>query len=595
MPAYGIKAHHLKKKAILYVRQSTNKQVIENIGSTEYQRNLAAHLHASGWQPDQVDPVEDDLARSARDVIRRPGYQRMVREIEDGQVGVIAMSNVERGGREAIAWFLLFKLCQHHDVLVSIDGRIHDMADRNNRVMLKLAAVLAENDSEMRTENFMRGRIAKAKMGSVVSPVPTGYVRQRDGSLALDPTPGVTEAIRRVFTEYLRQGSLVRTARALRAAGVRVPGRRLGKKEEVEWPQATRGNVRRILRNPTYVGDYHYGRTRLEPALGFMKCGAPRWRRTGVDERIITTDHHPALVSREDFARVQDMLTRNACRRGGTWVGSNETLLHRLAVCAVHGRRLHTHYGRMRPDGTRQHFYTCPGDRDGGEEVCEFVRGRPLDLAVRAAFLERLEAPRLDPLREAVARLRDEALGERFLRESEENRLRQRVATLKYRYEKIDPANRLVAADYEKELEEARRDLERFLRAPAAESPIDGERILADALAIAGDLPALFDAATTTAKERKELLGNLVARVVIGPSTRERTPMRIEWVDDNPPIEGEAHLTGFCERRAFELRAQGHSYASIAATMNAEGLRTRNDTPWTREGVAQAIRRAMKR
>lgn len=330
MPSYGIKASHLERKASLYIRQSTNKQVVQNIGSTEYQRSLADHLVALGWSRERVELVEDDLGRSGRDITRRPGYRRIVAQIEAGETGILAMSAVERGGREAIAWFLLFNLCRDHDVPVSIDRRVHDMRDRNNRVMLRLAAVLAENDSEMRTENFMRGRIAKAKMGAVVSPVPTGYIRQRDGSMALDPTPGVAEAIRRVFAEYLRQGSLVKAVAALRAANVPVPGRRLG--EEVKWPPATRGNVRRILRNVTHSGDYHFGKTRLEPALGFMDCGAPRWRRTSVDERIITTDHHPALVSREDFERVQRMLTANDSAGRGTRIGFNETLLQGIAV-----------------------------------------------------------------------------------------------------------------------------------------------------------------------------------------------------------------------------------------------------------------------
>lgn len=594
LPSSGVKAHHLKRKGMLYVRQSTNRQVLENIGSTTYQRGLAANLHAMGWHPDQVEVVEDDLARSGRDVTRRPGYQRIIREIEDGHVGVIAMSNVERGGREAIAWFLLFKLCEQHDVLVSIDGRLHDMADRNNRVMLKLAAVLAENDSEMRTENFMRGRVAKARMGSVVSPVPTGYVRQRDGSLVVDPTPGVAEAIRRVFREYLQQGSLLSTVSALRANGVRVPGRRLG--QDVQWAEATRGNVRRILRNPTFVGDYHYGRTRLEPALGFMKCGAPRWRRTTVDERIITADHHPALVSREDFERVQQMLTRNDCRRGGTRVGPNETLLQGIAVCAAHGRRLEIHYGGIRRDGTRQHFYMCPGDVDGGERVCTFVRGRVLDGVVRRTFLDRLDPPRLEGLQEAVDGLRDTALAERFRRESEENRLRQRVTTLKYRLDGIDAENRFVRDEYEKELESALRELDRLQRnPPQALRHDEAEEILRDALEISSELPALFDAPTTTARERKELLATLIDRVVVGPCTAERSPLRIEWRDGADAVEVEAPLLGYCERRAAELCEAGFTLGEVARRMNTEGLRNRNDSPWTVFAVAQALKRAKAR
>jgi predicted phosphoribosyltransferase len=66
-----IRAHHLQRKAILYVRQSSAYQVAHNLESQKLQYGMQKHLHQLGWR--EVEIVDDDLGRSAAGTVARAG------------------------------------------------------------------------------------------------------------------------------------------------------------------------------------------------------------------------------------------------------------------------------------------------------------------------------------------------------------------------------------------------------------------------------------------------------------------------------------------------------------------------------------------
>ena len=83
-----IKPHHLDRKAILYVRQSSSYQVMHNQESRLLQYAMRDRLHALGWR--EIDVVDDDLGRSAAGSAIRAGFERMVAEVCLGKVGAVA-------------------------------------------------------------------------------------------------------------------------------------------------------------------------------------------------------------------------------------------------------------------------------------------------------------------------------------------------------------------------------------------------------------------------------------------------------------------------------------------------------------------------
>src|SRR6266404_5435119 len=124
-----IKATHLARKAVVYMRQSSETQVLNNVGSTEYQRNQRRYAEAWGWALDRVEVVDDDLGLSGTSPDHRPGYQRLLRDIEAGLVGAVFVSDESRLGRDMLAKLMFANLCIMKKVLLVLDGRVGDLAD----------------------------------------------------------------------------------------------------------------------------------------------------------------------------------------------------------------------------------------------------------------------------------------------------------------------------------------------------------------------------------------------------------------------------------------------------------------------------------
>lgn len=87
-----IQAHHLGRKAILYVRQSSAHQVLHNRESGALQYAMRERLTRLGWS--EIETIDDDLGRSAAGSVARAGFERMVAEVCLGKVGAVAAREV---------------------------------------------------------------------------------------------------------------------------------------------------------------------------------------------------------------------------------------------------------------------------------------------------------------------------------------------------------------------------------------------------------------------------------------------------------------------------------------------------------------------
>jgi hypothetical protein len=74
-----VRPHHLQRKAILYVRQSSAHQVLHNRESSALQYAMRDRLMALGWL--EIEVIDDDLGRSAAGGVQRAGFERMVAEV----------------------------------------------------------------------------------------------------------------------------------------------------------------------------------------------------------------------------------------------------------------------------------------------------------------------------------------------------------------------------------------------------------------------------------------------------------------------------------------------------------------------------------
>jgi DNA invertase Pin-like site-specific DNA recombinase len=103
--------HHLSRKAVIYMRQSTGHQVLTNIESQQLQHAMREHARQLGWPDERIEVVETDLGRSAQSTERRDGYKALLADVALGQVGIVLSYESTRLSRNCTDWYPLLDLC----------------------------------------------------------------------------------------------------------------------------------------------------------------------------------------------------------------------------------------------------------------------------------------------------------------------------------------------------------------------------------------------------------------------------------------------------------------------------------------------------
>jgi DNA invertase Pin-like site-specific DNA recombinase len=154
---------HLRRKAMIYLRQSTPEQVRENTGSTDFQRSQADLARAYGWPDHLIDVIDDDLGRSGSSTAGRTGWHDMLQQIADRAVGAVFAANVSRLSRKLMDFESLRTLACFHQVLLILDGRVIDPKDANDTVLTQVTATIAQYENRKRAEIMSQSRMTKAR------------------------------------------------------------------------------------------------------------------------------------------------------------------------------------------------------------------------------------------------------------------------------------------------------------------------------------------------------------------------------------------------------------------------------------------------
>lgn len=592
----SVKATHLSRKAVVYARQSTEEQVMVNVGSTGYQRNQVQHARDLGWPEHLIEVFDQDLGLSGLTAEHRPAYQRLLKEIAEDRIGAIFISDMTRIGREAFELFRLLDLCRRYDVLFVIDGKVCDPNDNAELLVVRFSATLAEHENTMRRENMNRGRTAKAKSGHAVSPPPAGYVRAADGSWTKDPDQLVRESVGAVFREFLKHRSCKKTVMALIALCIKLPRRRKG--WDLRWTRPNVGLIYPMLRSPIYKGEYHYRRRTGDPRAGRDRRGRMRLRWASPEKVIVVPDHHEPYVGAEQWGQIQTLLKLNGPSKDRRNAGPGTALLQGIIRCGIHRNRLMTaHYKKPRSDGGRFHTYHCMGDYLVSDaDQCGLISGDPIDAAVVDALMARLAPPSLEAIRDGFDAARANLKSDEHRRKIQLHRAREQADELERRYLAVDSSNRLVAKALETKLEEAKRSIERFERDLGREvSPLAllDDRAFTELVDLCGQLRALFDAPTTTVLDRKQILRLMIDRVVLIHRDAHMFQAKIMWADGTPHImvQGARTLSGRAQMLIRTQSDAGVDPETIAEALNKLGWRTRFGTPWCAATVARCINR----
>lgn len=181
-----IATRHLAKLAMIYVRQSSTRQVRENVESTQLQYNLVDRARAYGWQADRTQVIDEDLGVSGQSVEGRAGFQRLLAEISLGHVGIVFGIEMSRLARNCRDWHQLLELCAFFDTLIGDADGIYNPREYNDRLLLGLKGTMSEAELHILRGRLEAGRKNKARRGEYFAQAPIGYVRTKDG-MAMDP------------------------------------------------------------------------------------------------------------------------------------------------------------------------------------------------------------------------------------------------------------------------------------------------------------------------------------------------------------------------------------------------------------------------
>ena len=121
-----LEPRHLQRRAIVYVRQSTPRQVLNNGESTRRQYQLAERARLMGWSAPQVEVIDEDLGLSGASSHARTGFQRLVAAIGLGEVGIVLVTEVSRLSRRNSDWHRVIELCAVFRTLIADEDRVYD-------------------------------------------------------------------------------------------------------------------------------------------------------------------------------------------------------------------------------------------------------------------------------------------------------------------------------------------------------------------------------------------------------------------------------------------------------------------------------------
>ena len=588
-----IKSHHLARKAILYVRQSSAFQVTHNVESQKLQYAMQTRLYDLGWR--DVEVVDEDLGRSAAGTETRRGFERMVAQVCLGRVGAVAAREVSRFARNSREWQQLVEVCRVVDTVLIDQETVYAPRASNDRLLLGLKGSLNEYELDLLRQRSLEARRAKARRGELIVMAPVGYRKTEDQRLEMDPDRRVQEAIRLVFEQFERIGSVRQTLLWFHENALQLPAS--SPRAEVRWKRPIYATVYRILTNPIYGGAYAYGKT--ESTTHYHDGKARHLdRRKPRDQWLALIPHaHEGYVEWERFERIQQTI------RGNLHIGpaqpgpsrSGNALLAGLLRCARCAAKLTVHYTGSRHDVAR---YSCHRAwLDKAEPRCIGLGATGADEAIAAEILSvvRPAAVEASILAHNIETTnRDEALAalERDLEAA-----RYAAGRAQRHYDAADPENSLVADELERRWNQALRrvrELEQRIDERKAERNAVPAPTPAEFENLAEQLEALWQNEDTDARLKKRIVRSLIHEIVVDiDGATSEIVLVIHW-------KGGVHTELRVPRRrrgqnrthtapetvvAVRSLARIGPDAYIASFLNRNGLRTGRGNFWTCERV----------
>lgn len=202
-----IRDPHLNRLAIVYVRQSTPQQVLENRESRERQYALAQVAQRWGWPAERIVVIDEDPGQSGKSATSRSGFQRLMTEVSLNHVGMVLGLERSRFSRSSKDWHQLIEVCGIFQTLLGDRDGVYDPLDGNDRLLLGMRGAMNEFELVTLRNRLLRGSRNKAERGELFLAVPLGYYKTSAGEILHEPGEQARGMIRLVFEKFEEIGS----------------------------------------------------------------------------------------------------------------------------------------------------------------------------------------------------------------------------------------------------------------------------------------------------------------------------------------------------------------------------------------------------
>lgn len=600
-----ISDRHRERLAVVYIRQSTRQQVLENEESRLRQYELADRAVELGWPRHRVLVIDEDQGQTGRTADHRTGFQRLLTEVTLEHVGLVLGLEMSRLSRSSKDWHHLLELCALFGALLGDQDGIYNPLDSNDRLLLGLKGTMSEFELFTMRNRLQRGLQHKAERGELFFSVPAGYLRLPSGDVVMEPDEQAQSVVRLIFERFEEIGTAFGVLRYLVHHGVRIAVRqRTGPRAgELDWRRPSMNMISRILRHPMYAGAYVFGRhkTWRKAVDGGL---VPKQKRLPRSEwKVLKRNVLPAYISWEQYEA--NLLRMRANKAGGDAPGfarDGQALLSGILVCGVCGRRFNSCYAHAnRP------YYLCQRDAEEvRQRICPGLAASAIDQLIVRQVLKALEPAALEL---SVQVVEDEERERGRLQSHWNQRLeraRYEVDRAERQYQAVEPENRLVARTLEANWEEALRKLrevEEEVRRFSQASPggmSDEER--AKVQSLAQDIPVLWNSPGTSNADRKEIIRCLIERVVANVTRGSETvDVVVHWPGGfisrhellRPMQTYQGTATGEqLKQRVVQMRQEGRTLMQIVKQLAADNIMPpRRSKPFSTVQVWQLLRR----
>ena len=580
-----VQSHHLSRGAYLYVRQSSMRQVVENIESSKRQYALRGRAIALGWHEEQITVIDSDQGESGASATWREGFQRLVSEVGMGRAGIVMGLEVSRLARNSADWHRLLEICAFADTLILDEDGVYDPSSFNDRLLLGLKGTMSEAELHVLKARLRGGILNKVRRGEYRCQLPTGFVYDEGGNVVLDPDSHVRETIAYFFETFQRVGSASQTVKAFRNEGLQFPSR-YRNQDPVIFRALTASTATRTLNNPRYAGVYVYGRRNYRRSLEGGKIVQTRYESN--EWLACIPNAHPGYITWEQFQCNRAILksnggpyetARNAPPREGS------ALLQGRAVCGRCGRYMSVRYAARR--GKLEAWYVCHQEHvSHGAPYCQSIAGPPIDEAISNLVSREMTPAAVELALEIRKEIEQHYHEADQLHARSVQRAQIEADLAKRRFMLVDPQNRLVADTLEGEWNEKLHALafarEEQERAKEENRQLINEAIHRRLVSMTTDFATVWTDPATADRERKRLLAYIIEdATLIKLPADGMTKIHVRFKGGktetltavNPKSSGDQVRTPSQIVKLVDTLLEDHTYSEIATLLNQRGFR----------------------